>query len=239
MAGALLVLPSPLLPERAYEPLVGALRRRGADAAIAPAGLADGEDAGSLVRRWSDLAGPRTVLVPHSNAGYLAPSVRARAAAVPIVFVDAALPPAAGNTTLVPPGMRSFLADLADEHGVLPPWTRWWPRADLDAVLPADRFADLDGACPQLPLGYFDFRLAVPADWASGPNAYLAFGDTYAIERELAAATGWPHATLRGRHLHFLHEPEAVAEELLALARNAVSEHGDGHGAGLPDGRAP
>ena len=51
------------------------------------------------------------------------------------------------------------------------------------------------------------------------PGAYLAFGDTYAEDRVTALALGWPTATITGRHLHQLHQPDVVAERILALAR--------------------
>ncbi|WP_454295106.1 hypothetical protein [Salana multivorans] len=220
-AVSFLVMPSPLLPERTYEPLVAALREQGVDARIAPSGLGTDDGAGDLIRRWAALTGPRTVLVPHSNAGYLAPSVRALSNGVhPIVFLDAALPPDSGTTRLAPPSLRTFLADLADEDGLLQPWTRWWPREELDAVVPADLVAELDHDCPRLPLGYFDFRLDVPEAWTAGPNAYLAFGSTYAEELDVATAGGWPHAQINGAHLHFLQDPGAVAAHVLDLARS-------------------
>ena len=50
--------------------------------------------------------------------------------------MDAALPPETGSTTLASDGFYAHLASLADEHGVLPPWTRWWPRDDLAGVIP-------------------------------------------------------------------------------------------------------
>ena len=56
------------------------------------------------------------------------------------------------------------------------------------------------------------------------PGAYLAFGDTYAEDRVTALALGWPTATITGRHLHQLHQPDVVAERILALARQAGLE---------------
>jgi hypothetical protein len=92
------LLPSPLLPGEAYADLVDALRRAGAPATVLKAGLRPGEGPGELVDRWS-AAAPGAVLLAHSNAGYLAPLVRARLGAgegdgqrTRIVFMDAACP---------------------------------------------------------------------------------------------------------------------------------------------------
>ncbi|WP_252975609.1 hypothetical protein [Janibacter melonis] len=163
-----LVLPSPLLPALAYAEL--------ADASPARAG-------------WSARVAA-TDLVAHSNAGYLAPLVRETAGLdVPLVAMDAALPPESGRYALAPPALRDMLTALADADGLLPPWTRWWPSGALDDVVPADRLAELDAACPRLPVAYVDEIFEAPKGWATRPCAYLAFGQTYA--EEIAAARSW------------------------------------------------
>ncbi len=217
MSADLLLLPSPLLPASAYEGLAKALRNLGRDVTVAPAALAHGEGATDLVARWSALAGPGLTVVAHSNAGLTAPSVRACSEGSRLVFMDAALPPESGSTAFAPEGFRAHLATLADEHGVLPPWTRWWSRDDLAGVIPEHRFDELDRTCPRLPLRYFHGRLTPPPNWATRPCAYLAFGDTYSTEIEFARARGWPVMVIAGGHLHFLHEPVTVAQRLLDL----------------------
>lgn len=213
----ILVLPSPLLPASAYEGLADALRDQGRDVTLASATLAHGEGAADLVERWSALAGPGLLVVAHSNAGFAAPAVRSCSEGSRLVFVDAALPPETGSTTLASDGFYAHLASLADEQGVLPPWTRWWPRDDLAGVIPEERFDELDRSCPRLPLRYFQGRLTPPPGWATRPSAYLAFGGTYAEELVFARTHGWPVEVLDGRHLHFLHDPVTVAQRVLAL----------------------
>ncbi|MBK9477146.1 MAG: hypothetical protein IPL94_13250 [Tetrasphaera sp.] len=225
MGADLLLLPSPLLPATAYSGLADALRGLGRDVIVAPANLAHGEGATDLVARWSALAEPGLLVVAHSNAGLSAPTVRSCSEGSRLVFMDAALPPESGSTALAPEGFQAHLATLADEHGVLPPWTRWWSRDDLEGVIPEDRFDELDRTCPRLPLRYFHGRLTPPPDWATSPSAYLAFGDTYATEIEFARARGWPVMVLAGGHMHFLHEPATVAQRVLDLeAAMAVDE---------------
>ncbi|KAB7743516.1 alpha/beta hydrolase [Nostocoides sp. F2B08] len=223
-----LVLPSPLLPASAYRELATALSDRGVEACVAPARLGPDEGADDLVRRWSRLVAADTTLVAHSNAGYLAPLVRAtHSGRAPIVFVDAALPPASGSTPLAPPVLRAMLDERVDADGRLPPWTRWWPRATMDAVVPSGAFPQLDRDCPRLPRDYFDAVVDAPSGWTGLPTAYLAFGTTYAEELEQARELGWPHATLDAGHLHFMHDPEAVAAQIEALATAAVAAGGE------------
>ncbi|GAA1880604.1 hypothetical protein [Lapillicoccus jejuensis] len=211
-----LLLPSPFLGPSASRPLVEALRRAGRDAV-----LADASDPGSgteLVARWAGAACRADALVAHSNAGYLAPLVQAAVdPGHPLVLVDAALPPARGTTRLAPDGFRDHLAGLADDDGLLPPWTRWWDEADLAAVVPAEHRAAVEADCPRVPLAYVDSSVTAPAEWTDGPSAYLAYGDTYADEVAAATSYGWPVARLDGGHLHHLVDPETVAAEIVRL----------------------
>jgi hypothetical protein len=71
---------------------------------------------------------------------------------------------------------------------------------------------------------YLRSAISLPVNWNRYPGAYLAFGDTYAEDRATASAFGWPTATITGRHLHQLHQPDVVAERILALARQAGLE---------------
>ncbi|GAA5015856.1 hypothetical protein GCM10023258_00890 [Terrabacter aeriphilus] len=233
-ADGALLLPSPLLPGHVMDDLAVSLGRAGLPATVAAPDLAPGEGPPDLVDRWARQVRSGTVVVAHSNAGYLAPHVR-RAAGTggPVVFVDAALPPPSGHHRLAPPALRSWLGELAEDEGLLPPWTRWWPREDLEQALPTGQFDDLDRTCPRLPLRWFDTTLTAPPGWAAEPDAYLAFGTTYADERAFAARRGWPVADLDGGHLHLLAEPDAVADAVLAL----VAQLSRGAGAPTPPPR--
>ncbi|MCB5991198.1 hypothetical protein [Janibacter melonis] len=214
-----LVLPSPLLPALAYAELADALTRTGWSARVAAADLGEGEGAGDLVERWAGEVGLSDVLVAHSNAGYLAPLVRETTGLdVPLVAMDAALPPAEGRYALAPPALRDMLTALADADGLLPPWTHWWPSGALDDVVPADRLAELDAACPRLPVAYVDETFEAPKGWATRPSAFLAFGQTYTEEIEAARSWDWPVRVLEGAHLHHLHAPDEVAAAVVALA---------------------
>lgn len=212
-----LVLPSPFLGSSAYVPLADALRSGGDAAAVAASD--ETPVAQELVEAWSSTASvlDAVVLVAHSNAGHLAPLVSDRCGGLPIVFMDAALPASCGSSPLVPTGLRSLLVDLADPDGRLPAWTRWWPRDDLDEVLPGNWFDRIDAIAPRVPLAYADVVVAVPDDWVHGRHAYLAFGETYAEELARARRLGWPHRVVAGRHLQCLVAPEETATALRGL----------------------
>lgn len=220
VAATVVILPSPLLPAMAYARLADALRGAGEEPLIADPTLPIGYPVDELMERWAQDAERSDLLVAHSNAGLLAPVVRSRThSGTRIVFMDAALLPETGESPLAPQALRDAVAGLADERGVLPPWTRWWPQETLRTVVPADLVESIDEACPRLPVGYFDQRIEAPHGWAGAPNAYLAFGETYAAELDFARRLSWPTDSIEGAHLHFLHEPVLVAERLLALAR--------------------
>jgi hypothetical protein len=205
----LFVLPSPLLGAGAYAPLAEELRRTGHRTDIGA--CREPIQVEQLVDDWIQGSLDAEVLIAHSNAGYLAPTVSERLGARPIVFMDAALPPAQGPTRLAPAMFREFLGTLADDDGRLPPWTRWWPAAELADVLPEPWFHLIDDNAPRADLTYFDTEVAPPAHWSDGVCAYLAFGTTYAEEMSFARASGWPVVGLEGQHLHHLTHPAETA----------------------------
>ena len=97
-------------------------------------------------------------------------------------------------------------------------WTSWWDEADVMDLFPdAHTRARVEVEQQQLPLSYFESTLPIPQGWDDIPGAYLAFGDTYATERDQAVRRRWPVSTLSGGHLHMLIDPERVAAELVAL----------------------
>jgi hypothetical protein len=153
------------------------------------------------------------VLVPHSNAGLFVPFLFSRRQVVGQVFVDAGLPPPEGTVPLAPEEFYGFLETLADDHEMLPPWTQWW--GEDESLFPDDEVRRrVGGEARRLPLAYFRGSMPVPQGWRSVPSAYIAFGETYAEDRERAATLGWPLETLTGAHLHLLFEPDEVADTI-------------------------
>ena len=162
------------------------------------------------------------VLVPHSNAGYYAPHLATLVDVRATVYVDAALPGPASegkDTPLAPPAFLDFLRALADDDGLLPPWTEWWDE-DVSDLFPDDAVREaVEREQPRLPLTYFTSRVPVPAGWTDRRAAYLAFGETYAEERDRANDLGWPTRTLAGGHLHALQDPAEVGAAIVELSR--------------------
>jgi len=96
---------------------------------------------------------------------------------------------------------------------------------DLRGLYPdPDTRGRIEEQAPRIPVRYLRSTISLPVNWNRYPGAYLAFGDTYAEDRATALALGWPTATITGRHLHQLHQPDVVAERILALARQAGLE---------------
>ena len=215
----LVLLASPLLGPAVWTPVAALLRDGGRDVTVAtsPGVVRSPED---VLDAWvpqlpedEDL-----VLVPHSNAGLYVAALAAVRRVTGVVFVDAGLPRSEGRTPTAPPAFRTLLAGLADAHGLLPPWTQWWPGEDLEGLFP-DRMtrAVVEAEQVRLPLGYFEEEVPSPSGW-DDQVAYLGFGDTYADEQAEARRRGWPLQVLAGRHLHQLIDPAGVAEAVTRLA---------------------
>lgn len=215
----LLLVPSPLVGPRAWVPVAEQLRsgEPGLDPVVVDTGSPTCPDdvVGAVVAAAG--AGP-VVLVTHSNAGLYAPVLSTLLDVVATVHVDAALPLAvsSGTTTLAPPGLLAHLRGLVDDDGLLPPWTAWWD--DVGDLFPDDATRrEIEEGQPRLPLAYLESMLPVPAGWASRQQAYLAFGSTYAEEVAAARRHGWPVTVVAGGHLHQLHDPAGVADEVRRL----------------------
>lgn len=220
-----LLVHSPSVGPSTWAPVARALRARGHVAVVPPL---TGVTAGPPPY-WPRVAdevaagaprGPLAV-VAHSNAGLFVPLV-AQALAGQVaacLFVDAALPPRRGATRAAEPEHLPFLRSLADEAGVLPRWTDWWPEEDVAALLPDPAVRRVVVAeQPRLPLAYYLEDIPVPARWDHIRSGYLWFADAYAGFAKEAEERGWPVARIPGEHLHQLVEPEAVADWLIATA---------------------
>jgi hypothetical protein len=220
----LVLMASPLLGPAAWEPLGRRLMTLGWDVTLAPGASEPApRTAGDALATYLGAVpvGRPVLLVPHSNAGNFVPALIAERNVVGVVFVDAALPVDAGRQQLGTPEQLAALEPLADESGVLPPWTDWFDPADVERLFPdpATR-SRIESAQPRLPLSYLRDHIDIRAGWWSSTSVgCLAFGDTYAAERERARASGWPVASLDGGHLHMLVEPDRVAAEIISLAQ--------------------
>ncbi len=157
------------------------------------------------------------------------------------MLVDAGLPSSGPLTATAPAGFRDQVAPLADQAGLLPPWTRWWPEEDLDGLFPdLPTRQRVEAGQPRLPAAYLDEQVPSPPGWQALPAAYLGFGDTYAEEQAEVRRLGWPVLRLPGGHLHLLVDPVAVAAAVLRLGHVGPDEAGERDGPGaVGDGERP
>lgn len=214
------LLGSVFLPASVLDPLAGELDRLGWSATVV--GVDRTHDPEQVLEAYAAALGEQRwdAVVAHSNAGLYVPALTTRAAVARAVLVDAVLPgPAGGPHPVVPVSLRDALAATATD-GLLPRWTDWWPADDVRALFPsASAHAAVHAATPRVPLSYLDGVVEVPARWtAAVRGAYLALGDTYDAERQLARSLGWLVRTLPLDHLGFLTDPAGVALAVHELA---------------------
>lgn len=175
--------------------------------------------------RDSGRRGPLAVAM-HSNAGLFAPQIAARSPdpVDALIFVDASIPPDAGEVDVTEP---EFLAELRTKakDGRVPRWTDWWPQEDVASLFPdpATRQRIIDEQ-PSLPLDYFEQRLPVEPGWTRTRCAYLLFGPPYDEIAERARARGWPTTVTPGHHLHMVVDPAEVGRALVDLAERLDAE---------------
>jgi hypothetical protein len=220
MEPTLVLLSSPLLGPAVWSPVADRLSQRGWVVIAPPAPAAAPQSPDDVLRAvLAALPADREfVLVPHSNAGLYVPALSGQRRIAGYVFVDAGLPAEDGLVALAPAEFFEMLEEKADDDGLLPPWTQWWGDADLGPLFPdAATRERVEREQRRLPLSYFSQSVAVPAGWDRRPGAYLAFGETYTVDREVAAGRGWPVATLVGEHLHMLVNPDEVTAQIAAL----------------------
>jgi hypothetical protein len=222
----LILLASPLVGPASWRPVADALRDAGRRAevvdlrgVVTPGGadLGAGAEAVSAVSR-----GP-SVLVPHSGAGPFAPWLCAAVEGVEgVVFVDAGLP-AEGmdRVDLAPAAFLTQLDEIADDDGMLPPWSEWWGTDVMAELVPDGGLrGEIAAELRPVPMGYLRGSVPVPKSWPDAPGAYLAFGgEAYAEDIERARTFGWPASVIAdAQHLHMAVDPRAVADQLVALS---------------------
>jgi hypothetical protein len=224
---AFVLVHSPLVGPLTWAPVAATLTASGV-AAVVPSLLGVTDAAPpfwpGIARRVADAAaglpaGVPLVVAAHSNAGYFVPVIveALRAPVAGCMFVDGALPARTGPTRVVSSSLPDRLRAAAT-GGRLPPWTDWWPDADIARLIPdpGTRRAVV-AEQPRLPLAYYQQEIPVPAGWDAAPCGYLWFSEHYAPRARDARERGWRVEHLPGQHLHQLVDPEAVAARLIAM----------------------
>jgi len=224
------LLHAPVLGPASWTPVAGELARRGHRVSVPSlAGFtADGppytprlvQQARAQIQQALRPA-EGVVLVVHSGAGVFAPYLKAGlgGAGVTVVFADAALPPEDGPGRVLDEEFLPFVRHLSD-GGLVPPWPRWWPAAELGPLFPDQATRErVSGEAAPLPLAFFEEALPPwPADWRSCRCAFLRFSEGYHGPARQAAARGWPVRDLPGEHLHMVADPAAVAGAITGLS---------------------
>jgi hypothetical protein len=170
-------------------------------------------------------AGDQAILIGHSGAGPLLPQIQAHARSVlsPLVFVDAGVPPEAGEADLAPAEFMQDLRTIAID-GVLPPWSQWFGPAVMSDLIPDDsKRATVTDELPRLPLSFFEVPVLAPTGWANGGCGYVQLSEPYSGEAAKAASRGWPVIQSMGAHLDIVTRPAEVADAILSVTSLLVS----------------
>ena len=163
-------------------------------------------------------AGSVDLVVGFSGAGVLLPTVASRLPSVgSVVFLDAVLPAVSGETH-PSDGIRSFVATLPIEDGLLPPWSRWWGDAIVELVPDAGRRELLQADEPRLPPDFWAEPVPVPAGWPVQRAGYVRLSAAYDEQAAEAARRGWPVRRLEGTHLDPFVRPAEVVAAVLEVA---------------------
>ena len=160
-----------------------------------------------------------TVLVGHSGAGPVLPQIAARTGAGSLVFVDADIPPATGEASLMPAEILATLEATATD-GLLPPWSEWFGPEVMGELVPdAERRSVVTAELPRLPISYYEARVPAPAGWAEAAGGYILLSaEAYGDQAWAAAARGWPVIELPGGHLDIVTSPEPIAAAIAEIA---------------------
>jgi pimeloyl-ACP methyl ester carboxylesterase len=169
----------------------------------------------------------RSVLVGHSGAGPLLPQIvaRARQQLAPLVFIDAGIPPEAGDAKLMPNEILEELRAIAHD-GTLPRWSEWFGSRVMEELVPdVGQRLVVTADLPRIPLSYFETRVPVRAAWSSAGCGYIRLSEPYAADAAEAALRGWPVIELPGSHLDIVTRPAAIAEAILAIVAQLAGPH--------------
>lgn len=161
------------------------------------------------------------ILVVHSGAGVLVPSIlRACARIDAVIHVDALLPhPGRSWFDTAPAALAAWLRREA-QVGRAPPWPTWLPTDVLERLLPDARMrSTLAAGAPAAPLAFLEEP--APEHPPRAPPrgcAYLQLSAAYDHEAATARTLGWPVERLDGHHLSIMTNPSAVAAAVVRLS---------------------
>ncbi len=223
---AVILIHSPVTTPTVWEPVGAALRSRDVRVLVPDLNGDDNIDEplwqqhirAASVSIAGLAAGTQFILVGHSGAGPLLPAIR-EFVGRPVagyIFVDAGLPENGGSQIDGPFGPQ--LRAIYSSGGRYPNWSD----DDLREAVPDEGMRRwlLQQVRPQ-PLRFWKEVIPVKDGWPDAPCAYLRFSlnQAYKAPASEAQRLGWAYAELPGDHFHLLVEPNAVADELIALSQ--------------------
>jgi Alpha/beta hydrolase family len=170
-------------------------------------------------RAARQLADP-SILVVHSGAGALVPTIWRRAAGLArgAIFVDALLPHPGRSWFDTAPSFLVRRLRTAAAEGRAPPWPQWAPGALAEILPDPDLRAALVADAPRAPLSYLEERAPAAPGWPARRCAYLQTSAAYGGQAAEARSFGWAVGHLSGHHLSIMTQPAAVADAILGVA---------------------
>jgi len=230
MQSDIILVTGPLVGASSWAPTADRLRAAGARVHV-PDVLAGPGGAPSWSAWTSHLADlvsvdEETILVGHSSASTLVADLATKMPVRGLVILDRDIPPASGSPPPVRATLRDFIAGLADEDGLLPPWSQWWlkdrRRAQLvgiDALaLDSQSFESFEKSLPRMRLSWFDDVIDL-APWDHVPAGYIQVSAIYDHAAEEALRRAWPVRRMQGTHLHPTLKPDETAAAIQAVCR--------------------
>lgn len=164
------------------------------------------------------VSGSELVLVGHSGAGLLLPSIAERVSSpvIAFCFVDAHLPPRDSEVPLADAEFLSLLTSIASD-GRLPPWSSWWGPNAMESLVPDPTMRrEISEDMPCLRLDYFRQVVHAVEGWPT-KCGYVRLSELYESSATEAEELGWPVRRLSAGHLHGVVDPASVCECILQV----------------------
>jgi alpha/beta hydrolase family protein len=166
------------------------------------------------------------ILIGHSSASTLVVDLATKIHVSGLIIVDGDIPPASGSAPPIRATFHEFISGLADEDGLLPPWSQWWVKdrrraqlVGIDALaLDPGSFESFEMGLPRMTLSWFDDVIDL-APWGHIPAGYIQLSAIYDHAAEEALRRAWPVRRMQGTHLHPTLKPDETAAAIQAVCR--------------------
>jgi hypothetical protein len=234
MQSDIVLVTGPLVGASSWAPTADRLRAAGAHVHVPDvlARLGSAPSWSTWTSHLADLASvdEEPILVGHSSASTLVADLATKIPVRGLIIVDGDIPPASGSAAPVRATLREFIGGLADEDGLLPPWSQWWlkdrRRAQLVGIdtlaLDPQSFESFEKGLPRMTLSWFDDVIDL-APWGHVPAGYIQVSAIYDHAAEEALGRAWPVRRMQGTHLHPTLKPDETAAAIQAVCRELLS----------------